>query len=131
MSAEDEPAPEIISAARSVVALQDSAHVPDDVNQTMQILLRAVKGVREYALAVAVDAAKTLDPTAKAAIARIFGAAELFRMRGGEEPTLARVAALMLGVASEGDIPHEQALKLEDEMTALGNQQEAKESWLN
>ena len=127
----EEATPEIISAARGVVAMWDSTEAIEDAKEMTQAMRRAAEAEREFTLCVAVEAASRLDTDAKALILRIAGAAALFRMNRGTPCTLAQFVALIVGADDDSDVPYDEALKLSAEMTALGNQREAGDKWLN
>jgi hypothetical protein len=72
-----------------------------------------------------------LETEAKALIRRLAGAAALFRMNRGTPVTLAQFVAFIVGADGDSNVPYDEALKLSAEMTALGNQREAGDKWLN
>ena len=127
----EEATPEIISAARAVVAAWDSTAGIEDQRGLTRAMRRAAAMEREFTLCVAAEAASGLDDEAKALIRRLAGAAALFRMNRGTPPTLAQFVALIVGADDDSDVPYDEALKLEAEMTALGMQREASDKWLN
>ena len=127
----EEATPEVVSAARAVVAAWDSTEAIEDAKEMTQAMRRAAEAEREFTLCVAVEAASGLDDEAKRLILRIAGAAALFRMNRGTPVTLAQFVAFIVGADGDSNVPYDEALKLEAEMTALGNQREASDKWLN
>ena len=127
----EEATPEVISAARAVVAAWDSTEAIEDAKEMTQAMRRATAVEREFTLTVAVEAASQLDDEAKRLIRRLAGAAALFRMNRGTPCTLAQFVALIVGADDDSDVPYDEALKLAAEMTALGNQREASDKRLN
>jgi hypothetical protein len=131
MRPDKEEAAEVISAARAVVAAWDSTAGVEDPKEMTQAMRRAVAVEREFTLIVAAWAASQLDDEAKALIRRLAGAAVLFRMNRGTPVTVAQFVAFIVGADGDSNVPYDEALKLEAEMTALGNQREAGDKWLN